>query len=47
MISVVIPTLDAAETLPDCLAALAAASASALVSEVIVADGGSGDYTLP
>jgi rSAM/selenodomain-associated transferase 2 len=46
MISVVIPTLDAAETLPRCLAALAAARARGLVGEVIVADGGSADATV-
>ena len=46
MISVVIPTLDAADTLPGCLTSLAAARALGLVSEVIVADGGSADATL-
>jgi rSAM/selenodomain-associated transferase 2 len=46
MISVVIPTLDAAGRLPDCLAALAAARARGLVGEVIVADGGSADATV-
>jgi rSAM/selenodomain-associated transferase 2 len=46
MISVVIPTLDSANTLPGCLAALATARASGLVVEVIVADGGSADATL-
>jgi rSAM/selenodomain-associated transferase 2 len=46
MISVVIPTLDAAGRLPDCLGALATARASGLVDEVIVADGGSADATV-
>lgn len=46
MISVVIPTLDAAGRLADCLAALAAARASGLVGEVIVVDGGSADATV-
>lgn len=46
MISVVIPTLDAASRLPDCLAALAAARASGPVGEVIVVDGGSADATV-
>ena len=41
-ISVVIPTLNAAATLPDALAALCS---SAMLSEVIVADGGSSDET--
>jgi rSAM/selenodomain-associated transferase 2 len=41
-ISVVIPTFNAAETLPEALAAL---GSSALVREVIVADGGSSDET--
>jgi rSAM/selenodomain-associated transferase 2 len=42
-ISVVIPTLDAAAELPATLAALAG---SAVVGEIIVADGGSGDDTV-
>lgn len=46
MISVVIPALDAAETLPHCLAALAAARARGLVGEAIVVDGGSADATV-
>ena len=41
-ISVVIPTLNAAATLPDTLAALCS---SAMLGEVIVADGGSSDET--
>lgn len=40
MLSVVIPTLDAAESLPDTLARMAAAD------EIVVADGGSGDSTV-
>jgi len=46
MISVVIPTLDAAATLPRCLDSLASAQASGFVEEVIVADGGSADATI-
>lgn len=46
MISVVIPTLDAAGRLPDGLGALAAARACGLVGEVIVTDGGSADATV-
>jgi glycosyltransferase involved in cell wall biosynthesis len=42
-ISVVIPTLDAAATLPETLAALADA---AVVREIIVSDGGSRDDTI-
>jgi rSAM/selenodomain-associated transferase 2 len=42
LISVVIPTLDAAEVLPSTLSALAAAR---LVREIVVADGGSRDDT--
>jgi glycosyltransferase involved in cell wall biosynthesis len=42
-ISVVIPTLDAAEVLPSTLSALAAAR---LVREIVVADGGSRDDTV-
>ena len=44
-ISLVIPTLNAAETLRDCLGSVAAARAEGLVSEVVVADGGSTDGT--
>lgn len=43
MISVVIPTLNAAVTLPAALSALAPARASGLVQDVIVSDGGSTD----
>jgi rSAM/selenodomain-associated transferase 2 len=46
MISVVIPTLNAAESLPQCLAALVSAAVDGVVSEVVVADGGSSDETL-
>lgn len=46
MISVVIPTLNAAETLPRCLNSLLDAAMSGLVREVIVVDGGSTDETL-
>jgi len=41
VLSIVIPTLDAAQTLPGCLAALAGAPAG----EIVVADGGSTDGT--
>ncbi|MEX0644342.1 MAG: TIGR04283 family arsenosugar biosynthesis glycosyltransferase [Parvularculaceae bacterium] len=46
MISVVIPTLDAAARLPACLAALVPATLAGLVKEVIIADGGSSDATV-
>lgn len=46
MLSVVIPTLDAAETLADSLAALVPGAVAGLVGEVIVVDGGSRDATL-
>lgn len=46
MISVVIPTLNAAETLPGVLRALVPAAVGGLVREVIVSDGGSSDATL-
>lgn len=46
MISVVIPTLNAAGELPETLAALVPAAVSGLVKEVIVSDGGSADATL-
>lgn len=45
MISVVIPTLNAAERLPACLSALVPAAVDGLVKEVIVSDGGSIDAT--
>ena len=46
MISVVIPTLNAAATLGATLAALVPAAMEGLVREVVVADGGSTDATL-
>jgi rSAM/selenodomain-associated transferase 2 len=46
MISVVIPTLDAGETLAPTLAALVPAAARGIVREVLIADGGSSDDTL-
>jgi rSAM/selenodomain-associated transferase 2 len=45
MISVVIPTLNAAARLPACLAGLVQAAIDGLVIEVIVSDGGSTDAT--
>lgn len=45
MISVIIPTLNAAERLPACLAALVQAAIDGIVKEVIVSDGGSSDAT--
>ncbi|MFQ5562207.1 MAG: TIGR04283 family arsenosugar biosynthesis glycosyltransferase [Parvularculaceae bacterium] len=46
MISVVIPTLDAAVHLPATLDALVPAAVDGLVKEVVIADGGSADATL-
>jgi rSAM/selenodomain-associated transferase 2 len=46
MISVIIPTLNAAAHLPRALAPLVAGSAHGLVKQVIIADGGSTDATL-
>lgn len=46
MISVVIPTLNDAASLPRCFNALLDAAMSGLVREVIVVDGGSSDDTL-
>jgi rSAM/selenodomain-associated transferase 2 len=46
MIGVTIPTLNAAETLPRCLAALVPAALEGLVRRVVVVDGGSTDATL-
>lgn len=46
MISVVIPTLNAAQDLPDCLSALMPALIEGLVKEAIISDGGSSDETL-
>lgn len=45
MISVVIPTLNAEDTLPGCLAALVPGAVDGLVREVIIVDGGSSDAT--
>src|SRR5436190_17193512 len=45
MITVVIPTLNAAATLPKCFDSLIGAALQGLVREVIVVDGGSGDDT--
>lgn len=46
MISVVIRTLNNQATLPACLGALVPAAVDAIVTEVIVVDGGSTDSTL-
>jgi glycosyltransferase involved in cell wall biosynthesis len=46
MISVVVPCLNAQETLPRCFDSLIAATVHGVVREVIVADGGSTDDTL-
>jgi rSAM/selenodomain-associated transferase 2 len=46
LITVVIPTLNAAARLPACLNALVAAAVDGIVREVIVVDGGSTDATL-
>ena len=46
MLSIVIPTLNAAAELPRCLAALEQGRAGGLVGEIIVADGGSADGTV-
>lgn len=45
-ISVIIPTLNAADRLPECLAALGEGLASGYIRELIVSDGGSTDATL-
>ncbi|MGF1544804.1 MAG: TIGR04283 family arsenosugar biosynthesis glycosyltransferase [Parvularculaceae bacterium] len=45
-ISVVIPALNAADRLADCLAAVAQGAVRGLVREAIVADGGSSDATV-
>lgn len=45
MISVIIPTLNAAPTLPDTLSSLIPAAVEGFVREVIVSDGGSKDGT--
>ncbi|QYX56756.1 TIGR04283 family arsenosugar biosynthesis glycosyltransferase [Roseovarius sp. SCSIO 43702] len=44
-ISVVIPTLDAGDALPGCLAALSEGVEAGLVRELVISDGGSGDAT--
>ena len=44
-ISVIIPTLNAVDTLPDCLAALMEGLDAGLIRELIVSDGGSTDAT--
>ena len=44
-ISVIIPTLNSAQTLPRCLGALGEAISEGLLAEVIFADGGSSDDT--
>ena len=46
MISVIVQTLNSAATLPACLGALVPAAVDAIVTEVIVVDGGSTDATL-
>lgn len=46
MLSVIIPTLNAAAALPACLAALEPGREAGLVAEIIVSDGGSGDDTV-
>ena len=45
-ISVIIPTLNAAEALPRCLEALIEGLGEGIIREVIVSDGGSGDATI-
>lgn len=45
-LSVIIPTLNAADRLPVCLDALVEGLRAGLIREVIVSDGGSGDATL-
>jgi len=47
MISVIVPTLNAGADLARCFDSLIGAAVSGLVREVIVADGGSADDTLP
>jgi rSAM/selenodomain-associated transferase 2 len=44
-LSVVIPVLDAAASLPSCIAVLGEGRRSGLVGEILVVDGGSGDAT--
>ena len=45
-LSVVIPTLNAAEALPACLAALMEGVEAGLIRELVISDGGSQDATL-
>ena len=45
-ISVIIPTLDAAATLPDCLSALLEGVVQGLIGDLVISDGGSRDATL-
>ncbi len=45
MLSVIIPTLNAEQTLPRTLACLVPAAVAGLVREVVIADGGSQDHT--
>ena len=45
-LSVIIPTLNAAQGLPACLAALIEGLEAGLIRELILSDGGSGDATL-
>lgn len=44
-LSVIIPTLDAEQSLPGCFAALFEGLSAGLIREVVVSDGGSGDGT--
>lgn len=44
-VSIVIPTLNAAETLPSCLAALMEGNEGGVIRELIISDGGSEDDT--
>tara|TARA_R110002095_G_scaffold203711_1_gene185818 strand:+ start:834 stop:1055 length:222 start_codon:yes stop_codon:yes gene_type:complete len=44
-ISVIIPTLNAAHTLPHCLTALMEGLDAGIIRELIVSDGGSNDAT--
>jgi rSAM/selenodomain-associated transferase 2 len=44
-ISVLIPTLNAESTLPECLAALAEGLSTGLIRELVISDGGSSDAT--
>jgi glycosyltransferase involved in cell wall biosynthesis len=46
MISVIVPTLNAQQTLPRCFDSLIGATVQGVVRDVIVADGGSSDDTL-